>query len=200
MKYTRYAPEETKKLGNLWLGGHTDLGAWTLLFCQPVAGLQIKNHTTGEWKWVKPYDGMLTVNAGDALSFMTGGYVKSTIHRCVSAHYYSQSHCRICSWPRLTASLCHRRISSTSTALVSITSPGTLSMYATSLRPPLTDAVACSTNSDVKLSTIAVSPVLEREGYTQNEFEKSGNAVPTMEGAIYLSPVSSWTCIDVGAR
>ena len=34
-----------------------------------------------EWRWVKPQDATLTVNACDALSFLTGGYVKSTIHR-----------------------------------------------------------------------------------------------------------------------
>ena len=60
-----------------------DLGSWTLLFRQPVAALQIQNHKTGEWKYVKQQDATLTVNACDALSFLTGGYVRSTIHRCV---------------------------------------------------------------------------------------------------------------------
>ena len=68
-----------------------DLGSWTLLFRQPVAALQIKNHQTGEWKWVKPQDATLTVNACDALSFLTGGYVKSTIHR-VAAPPKDQEH------------------------------------------------------------------------------------------------------------
>ena len=43
-------------------------------------------------------------------------------------------------------------------------------------------------HNDVKLATVQ-SPVLQREGYTQNEFEKSGNPVPTMEGetcSVYL--------------
>ena len=31
----------------------------------------------------KPLDGTLTVNACDALTFLTGGYVKSTVHRYV---------------------------------------------------------------------------------------------------------------------
>ena len=63
-----------------------DLGSWTLLFRQPVAALQIQNHKTGEWKYVKPQDATLTVNACDALSFLTAGYVKSTIHRYVVSH------------------------------------------------------------------------------------------------------------------
>lgn len=102
MKYTKYTPEENLKLGRIWGRGHTgmqtlvflkhalmqllreDLGSFTLLFRQPVAALQIKNHKTQEWKWVKPQDGTLTVNTCDALSFLTGGYVKSTIHRYAS--------------------------------------------------------------------------------------------------------------------
>ena len=39
-----------------------------------------------------------------------------------------------------------------------------------------------SPHNDHLLKTVAESPVLQREGYTQNDFEKSGNYVPTMEG------------------
>lgn len=82
MKYSKYTTEEIEKLTDgMWAGGHTDLGTITLLFRQPVAALQIKDHETGQWKWAKPLDGSLTVNTCDALSFLTGGYIKSTIHR-----------------------------------------------------------------------------------------------------------------------
>lgn len=82
MKYGKFSPQEIEALEDgLWSRGHTDLGSFTLLFRQPVAGLQIKDNENGSWKWAKPLDGSLTVNAGDALSFLTGGYVKSTIHR-----------------------------------------------------------------------------------------------------------------------
>ena len=84
MKYGRYTPEETAQLeagDGLWTQGHTDLGSITLLFRQPVAGLQIKDHATGSWKWAKPLDASLTVNTCDALSFLTGNYIKSTVHR-----------------------------------------------------------------------------------------------------------------------
>ncbi|KAH9907097.1 Clavaminate synthase-like protein [Epithele typhae] len=91
MKYTKFTPEENAKIGRLWGRGHTDLGSWTLLFRQPVAALQIRHHTTNEWKWVRPQDGTLTVNACDALSFLTGGYVKSTVHR-VAAPPKDQEH------------------------------------------------------------------------------------------------------------
>lgn len=82
MKYSKFSEEEIDKLSDgLWSHGHTDLGTITLLFRQPVAALQIRDHETGAWKWAKPLDGSLTVNACDALSFLTGGYVKSTVHR-----------------------------------------------------------------------------------------------------------------------
>ncbi|GBE88138.1 Clavaminate synthase-like protein [Sparassis latifolia] len=84
MKYSKYTPEENLKIGKKWVDGHTDLGSFTLLFRQPVAALQIKNPINGEWKWVKPQDGTITVNTCDALNFLTGGYVKSTIHRVTS--------------------------------------------------------------------------------------------------------------------
>lgn len=84
MKYGRFSAEEQDALAKgdgLWSYGHTDLGTLTLLFRQPVAALQIKDHKTGDWKWAKPLDGSLTVNTCDALSFLTGNYIKSTVHR-----------------------------------------------------------------------------------------------------------------------
>lgn len=81
MKYSKFSPQEAAQLADgLWSHGHTDLGTITLLFRQPVAGLQIRD-PSGKWKWAKPLDGSLTVNTCDALSFLTGGYVKSTVHR-----------------------------------------------------------------------------------------------------------------------
>ncbi|KAK0385635.1 hypothetical protein NLU13_6812 [Sarocladium strictum] len=138
MKYSRYSPEEIEKLTDgMWAGGHTDLGTITLLFRQPVAALQIKDHETGQWKWAKPLDGSLTVNTCDALSFLTGGYIKSTIHR-VSVPPKDQRH---------------------------VDRLGLLYFA----RP----------QNDLVLKTID-SPVLRREGFTQNEFEAGGHHVPTM--------------------
>ncbi|KAK6210781.1 hypothetical protein LQW54_005829 [Pestalotiopsis sp. IQ-011] len=82
MKYSKFSPQEIEQLADgLWSRGHTDLGTITLLFRQPVAALQIRDHDTGDWKWAKPLDGSITVNTCDALSFLTGGYIKSTVHR-----------------------------------------------------------------------------------------------------------------------
>ncbi|KAH7014152.1 2OG-Fe(II) oxygenase superfamily protein [Microdochium trichocladiopsis] len=138
MKYSKFSEEEIEKLGDgLWSYGHTDLGTITLLFRQPVAALQIKDHATGQWKWAKPLDASLTVNTCDALSFLTGGYIKSTIHR-VSVPPKDQRH---------------------------VDRLGLLYFA----RP----------QNDLVLKTVD-SPLLKREGFTQNEFEQGGHPVPNM--------------------
>ncbi|KFX99005.1 hypothetical protein O988_04100 [Pseudogymnoascus sp. VKM F-3808] len=83
MKYHHRAPEENKELGGVWVKGHTDFGSLTLLFRQPVAALQVRT-PQDTWKWVKPYPGSITVNIADSLSFLTNGFLKSSIHRVVS--------------------------------------------------------------------------------------------------------------------
>lgn len=48
----------------------------------------------------------------------------------------------------------------------------------------------CSPNNHVHLTAVKESPVLQREGFTQNSFDQSGGAVPTMEGNVLsLSPM-----------
>lgn len=49
---------------------HSDLGSLTLLFYQPIGGLQVlaKDRT---WKDVRMVPGTLTVNLADALHFLT---------------------------------------------------------------------------------------------------------------------------------
>lgn len=61
--------------------GHTDFGSITLLMRQPIAGLQIRPYGEQTWKWVKPMKNSITVNVADMLSFLTGGYLESSIHR-----------------------------------------------------------------------------------------------------------------------
>ncbi|KAK2753335.1 hypothetical protein FQN55_003464 [Onygenales sp. PD_40] len=83
MKYHRRTAQENAELGNVWSKGHTDFGSLTLLFRQPVAALQVRT-PEGEWKWVKPYPGSITVNLADSLDFLTNGFLKSSIHRVVA--------------------------------------------------------------------------------------------------------------------
>lgn len=37
-------------------------------------------------------------------------------------------------------------------------------------------------HNDVKLATLKESPLLQREGFTENQLEKEGKPVPTTEG------------------
>lgn len=83
MKYHARTPEENQQLNNVWVKGHTDFGSLTLLFRQPVAALQVRTPNE-EWKYVKPYPASITVNIADSLSFLTNGYLKSSIHRVVA--------------------------------------------------------------------------------------------------------------------
>ncbi|KAL4803416.1 hypothetical protein BDV18DRAFT_162980 [Aspergillus unguis] len=80
MHYAARGQEENKAVGELYSPGHTDLGTVTLLFRQPVAALQILN-SEGNWKWVKAQNGTITINTCDALTALTGGLIKSSIHR-----------------------------------------------------------------------------------------------------------------------
>ncbi|CAG8180600.1 unnamed protein product [Penicillium salamii] len=90
MHYAARSAEDNKKVGELYSPGHTDLGTVTLLFRQPVAALQILN-SEGQWKWVQPQDGTITINTCDALTALTGGLIKSSIHR-VHAPPADQAH------------------------------------------------------------------------------------------------------------
>jgi isopenicillin N synthase-like dioxygenase len=90
MRYMLYHPRTSEELRimkenniehNVY--GHTDFGTFTLLFRQPVAALQVRTGNDTEWKWVKPMKGSITVNVADTLSFLTGGYLESSIHRVV---------------------------------------------------------------------------------------------------------------------
>ncbi|KAL1601518.1 hypothetical protein SLS60_006433 [Paraconiothyrium brasiliense] len=85
-RYMIYYPrtdEEWAAAKNGATGGHTDLGTVTLLFRQPVAGLQILGDD-GNWTWVQAQPGTITVNLADTISHLTGGWLKSSVHRVVA--------------------------------------------------------------------------------------------------------------------
>jgi isopenicillin N synthase-like dioxygenase len=63
--------------------GHTDLGTVTLLFRQPVVSLQILGED-GNWTYVRSQPGTITVNLADTISHLTGGWLKSSVHRIVA--------------------------------------------------------------------------------------------------------------------
>ncbi|KAI0672085.1 Clavaminate synthase-like protein [Trametes maxima] len=80
MKY--FPPPQTEEYQNqnIWLKGHTDIGTITILWSQPVSGLQILC-PDGNWRWVRHIENALTVNIGDSMEFLSGGFYKATIHR-----------------------------------------------------------------------------------------------------------------------
>jgi isopenicillin N synthase-like dioxygenase len=82
MKYYRRSNDEEEKSKNVWLKGHTDIGSITILWSQPIGGLQILA-PDGKWKWVRHIDNGLVINTGDMMTFFTGGYYKPTIHRVI---------------------------------------------------------------------------------------------------------------------
>ncbi|KAH8811626.1 hypothetical protein F5884DRAFT_749992 [Xylogone sp. PMI_703] len=83
MVYHKRTPEEHAASNHGLGGGHTDLGTVTLLFRQPVAGLQILGED-GNWTYVSAQPGTITVNLADTISHLTGGWLKSSVHRVVS--------------------------------------------------------------------------------------------------------------------
>ncbi|KIK34611.1 hypothetical protein CY34DRAFT_812806 [Suillus luteus UH-Slu-Lm8-n1] len=55
MKYYRRSNDDEEKSKNVWLKGHTDIGSITILWSQPIGGLQIMA-PDGKWKWVRHID------------------------------------------------------------------------------------------------------------------------------------------------
>lgn len=84
MKYHPRSKEADAQAGNIWAKGHTDYNTLTFLFHQPVAGLQVQT-PEGKWQYVKSPRDAIIVNIADALEFLSGGYLKSTVHRVVRA-------------------------------------------------------------------------------------------------------------------
>lgn len=84
LKYGARSAEEVEKLGETpSVRGHTDFGTLTFLLRQPVAGLQV-NTPDGQWKYVKAHPASITVNVADMMDFVTGGYLRSSVHRVLS--------------------------------------------------------------------------------------------------------------------
>lgn len=77
----RTAPGDPEPLaGQVGMGAHTDYGICTVLYADPVAGLQIVG-PDGEWLDVVPEPGALLVNLGDLTAQWTNDRWRSTLHR-----------------------------------------------------------------------------------------------------------------------
>ena len=80
--------QATPQYDTITLGGHTDIGTATLLF-HVVGGLQVlpagKENKMENWRYVKPEPGHALVNIGDTLVEWTGGLLRSSLHRVITA-------------------------------------------------------------------------------------------------------------------
>ncbi|KAM5546255.1 hypothetical protein V8D89_000381 [Ganoderma adspersum] len=74
--------EDEAKTKNVWMKGHADIGAVSILWSQPVTALQILS-PDGKWRYVKHIPNGLIVNIGDTMEMLSGGFYKATIHRVV---------------------------------------------------------------------------------------------------------------------
>ncbi|KAJ6568972.1 hypothetical protein B0H19DRAFT_938008 [Mycena capillaripes] len=82
MKYFPRSENEEQRTKKVWLKGHTDIGSVTILWSQPIGGLQILS-PDGVWRWVRHMDNAVVVNAGDVLTFLCGGFYPATRHRVI---------------------------------------------------------------------------------------------------------------------
>jgi isopenicillin N synthase-like dioxygenase len=78
LKYT-IAAEEPKKIGQI---AHTDAGSLSIVFTE-VAGLQVLKPDEDDWFYIAPKPGHAVVNVGDALRFISGGVLESSLHRII---------------------------------------------------------------------------------------------------------------------
>lgn len=70
------------------LGGHTDIGTITLLF-HVAGGLQILpsglDNNPSNWRYIRPAPCHALINIGDTMVEWTGGLLRSSLHRVVTA-------------------------------------------------------------------------------------------------------------------
>ncbi|PWN51084.1 Clavaminate synthase-like protein [Violaceomyces palustris] len=94
LRYAMYhtpPKEDDAALGGVRLQGHTDFNSVSILWSQPITSLEVLM-PDNQWRLVKHRDNALVINLGDAMHFLSGGYLKQTIHRVVAppadqAHY-----------------------------------------------------------------------------------------------------------------
>ncbi|WFD01823.1 hypothetical protein MOBT1_000503 [Malassezia obtusa] len=94
LRYALYRPapkEDDEKVSGVRLQGHTDFNSVSILWSQPITSLEVLM-PDNKWRMVRHRPNALVLNLGDAMHFLSGGYLKQTIHRVVAppedqAHY-----------------------------------------------------------------------------------------------------------------
>ena len=82
IRYEHRTGDATPVDGQQRMGAHTDYGIVTVLYADPVAGLQIVG-PDGSWIDVIPADEALVINLGDLTAQWTNDQWRSTVHRVV---------------------------------------------------------------------------------------------------------------------
>lgn len=82
IRYEQRVGEDDPLPGQQGMGAHTDYGIVTVLYAEPVAGLQIVA-PNGDWIDVIPADDALVINLGDLTAQWTNDHWRSTVHRVV---------------------------------------------------------------------------------------------------------------------
>ena len=84
IRYEHRPGDDAPATGQQRMGAHTDYGIVTVLYAEPVAGLQIVA-PDGNWVDVIPAEGALVINLGDLTAQWTNDQWRSTVHRVVPA-------------------------------------------------------------------------------------------------------------------
>ncbi|UJR07964.1 hypothetical protein I4U23_012243 [Adineta vaga] len=87
-KSTMY-PNDDQYSTDIALGAHTDFGSVTILFNR-LGGLQVLA-SDGKWLDIEPLPEHAIVNLGDAMVKLTGGILKSNIHRVITTSDLTES-------------------------------------------------------------------------------------------------------------
>ncbi|KAF5392110.1 hypothetical protein D9757_003321 [Collybiopsis confluens] len=83
LRFLKYYPRSVEKT-NIYLKGHTDTAVLTLLWSQPISGLQILSKNN-KWRHIKHLENSIIINSGDAMKFLSGGFYEPTVHRVIQA-------------------------------------------------------------------------------------------------------------------
>ncbi|KAF8684886.1 hypothetical protein AX14_004079 [Amanita brunnescens Koide BX004] len=74
----------TDDCNKIAIGSHTDFGTLSFLHNR-LGGLQVLVPGTEAWQYVKPIPGHAICNVGDALAILSGGILRSNMHRVLRA-------------------------------------------------------------------------------------------------------------------
>ena len=86
LRYAMYRPpskEDDEASGGVRLQGHSDFNSITILWSQPITSLEVLM-PDNKWRFVRHRPNAIVINLGDAMHFLSGGYLKQTIHRVVA--------------------------------------------------------------------------------------------------------------------